>query len=118
MPKEKTITELYDFMQKYLVTKDDIKNMATKDDIKNMATKDDVLGSEKKLRKEMGIMKIELKDYIDEKLSDLQGNIVVLMRKEDHKVLGLIKILREKNILADSEVKKLLQMDPFPKTSL
>ena len=107
-------------MQKYLVTKDDIKNMATKDDIKNMATKDDIKNMAtkddiKELRKDMGGMKIELKDYIDEKLSDLQGNIIVLMRKEDRKVLSLIKILREKNILADNEVRTLLGMEPFSK---
>ena len=130
---EKTITELYKFLQENMTTKDEMGSLRKEvkenagdlrkeiDDLQlflqgYMATKEDVRESERKLRKEIGGMKIELKDHIDEKLSDLQGNIVVLMRKEDTKVLSLIKILREKNVLEDKEVKELLKMEPFPKT--
>lgn len=134
MTKEKTITELYKFLEENMATKREVgslrKEMATKEDISDLqkeinelqiflqgyvATKEDVRESERKLRKEIGVMKTELKEHTDEKLSDLQGNIVILMRKEDYKVLSLIKILSEKKILNDAEVKSLLKMEPFPK---
>jgi len=134
MTKEKTITELYKFLEENMATKREVgslrKEMATKEEIGDLqkeinelqiflqgfvATKEDVRESERKLRKEMGVMKTELKEHVDEKLSDLQGNIIVLMRKEDYKVLSLIKILKEKNVLSDSEVRQLLKMEPFPK---
>jgi len=110
---EKTITELYESLQEHMVTREEFnesqKQMVTREEFnelqKQMATKED-----------LGALKIDLKDYIDEKLSDLQGNIVILMRKEDTKVLHLIKILKDKNVLEDKEVKELLRMDPFPKT--
>lgn len=54
------------------------------------------------------------KDYLDEKLADLQGNLTVLMRKEDSKLRALIKILTEKNVLNDQERVRILSMEPFP----
>ena len=54
------------------------------------------------------------KDYLDEKLADLRGDFVVLTRKEDQKLKQLVEILRSKNVLDDSEVKKLFTMEPFP----
>ena len=57
------------------------------------------------------------KDYLDDKLSDLRGDLVVLMRKEDKKVKALIDILRERQVLTDEDVKKILSMEPFPQSS-
>ncbi len=54
------------------------------------------------------------KDYLDEKLADLRGDLVVLMRKEDTKVKALIEILKERKVLTDEDVKKILSMEPFP----
>jgi len=55
------------------------------------------------------------KDYLDTKLVEQYGNIVVLMRKGDGKLLRLVELLKEKNVLSDEEVKSLLVMEPFPK---
>lgn len=40
------------------------------------------------------------------------------MRKEDTKMLRLCEMLKEKEILADEEIKEILGMEPFPKLML
>ena len=54
------------------------------------------------------------KEYLDDKLSDLKGDLVVLMRKEDRKVSALVDVLRVKQVLSDEEAKRILTMEPFP----
>lgn len=58
------------------------------------------------------------KEYLDDKLADLRGDLVILTRKEDAKLIELVKILGNKQVLAEDEVKKILEMEPFPKLSL
>mgnify|MGYP001559101059 CR=1 FL=1 len=60
------------------------------------------------------VTKEYLDDKLDEKLADLRGDLVVLMRKEDRKVRELIDILHQKNVLNQAEVKRLLILEPFP----
>jgi len=54
------------------------------------------------------------KDYLDDKLGDLKGDIVILMRKEDRKLQYLIDILHKRKVISDQEVKQILSMQPFP----
>jgi predicted transcriptional regulator YheO len=56
------------------------------------------------------------KDYLDEKLADLRGDLVVLMRKEDRKVEQIIQKLKEKRIFSDRDAQEILAMEPFPKS--
>jgi hypothetical protein len=56
------------------------------------------------------------KDYLTEKLADLRGDLILTMRGEDKKVLTLVDMLRQKNILTPEEVKQILAMRPFPQT--
>ena len=58
------------------------------------------------------------KDYLDGKLADLRGDLVVLTRKEDTKLKELVEILKKKKILTDDDVKHLLTMEPFPQLML
>lgn len=94
----------------------------TREEFQQMVTKEEfqegLNGLRSEMKREIGEFKTDLKDYIDEKLADLHGDIVVLMRKEDYKVLHLIKLLKEKKILEDKEVKELIKMEPFPKMTL
>ncbi len=64
------------------------------------------------------VIKIEAtmvtKDYLDEKLADLRGDLVVLTRKEDKKVMALVDILKQRKLIDDTDVKKILSMEPFP----
>ncbi|MFA4890969.1 MAG: hypothetical protein WC604_01260 [Candidatus Gracilibacteria bacterium] len=55
------------------------------------------------------------KDYLDDKLEEHHGNMIILMRKGDTKLLRLVELLKEKNVLNDEEAKSLLTMEPFPK---
>jgi hypothetical protein len=54
------------------------------------------------------------KDYLDDKLLNMKSDMVVMMRKEDEKVKTLVQILKQKNLLNDSEVKLILALEPFP----
>ncbi len=94
--KDATTGDLLDFMK---------TNMATKQDLAE-------LGSE--LRGEMAITKHEILDSMDNKLSDLKGGLIVLMRKEYTKVTELIKILTNKDVLSPDEASKLRSLEPFP----
>lgn len=64
--------------------------------------------------------KIELnmvtKDYLDEKLSDLKGDLSIIVRKEDKKLAELVKVLEERKVLSAADVKRILAMEPFPQT--
>ncbi|HOZ36771.1 MAG TPA: hypothetical protein PLR18_02990 [bacterium] len=73
-----------------------------------------------KVEVDMAAMKAEMvtKDYLDDKMADLRGDLVVLTRKEDGKVKELVKILESKKVLSKSEVKKILAMEPFPQLAL
>jgi len=55
------------------------------------------------------------KDYLDEKMADLRGDLVVLMRKEDTKVVKLIEILKRRKVITEIEEKEILSMEPFAK---
>ncbi|MBI2099218.1 hypothetical protein HYT45_02250 [Candidatus Uhrbacteria bacterium] len=58
------------------------------------------------------------KDYLDDKLADLRGDLVVLMRKEDKKVQSLVELLHSKKVISEEEAKRILSMDLFPQVSL
>lgn len=58
------------------------------------------------------------KEYLDEKLSDLRGDLVVLLRKEDKKVAKLIEILQNNNVISQDDAKQVLSLEPFPQQQL
>ena len=53
------------------------------------------------------------KDYLDEKLGDLRGDLVVLIRKEDRKLGALIEELLKRNILDQATATRILSLEPF-----
>ena len=55
------------------------------------------------------------KDYLDKKLADLRGDLVVLIRKEDHKVTSLIDVLHSRKVINSGEAKSLFRLEPFPR---
>ena len=110
---EVTTNELLEFMQRNMATKTDLHELEQR-----MATKTDLHELEDKLDLKFGKFKHEMFDHMDEKMSDLRGDLVVLMRKEDMKMVRLCEMLKEKEILADEEIQEILRMEPFPKLSL
>ena len=69
-------------------------------------------------RLENRVTKIEAtmvtKDYLDEKLGDLRGDIVVMLRKGDRKLGALIAELLTRKLLDEDAAKRILAMEPFP----
>jgi hypothetical protein len=53
------------------------------------------------------------KEYLDDKLADLRGDLVVMMRKEDNKLKTLVEILQTKKIITKTDVSKVMAMEPF-----
>jgi len=109
MPNEYDVTtnEIMDFLKENMATKDDIKNMATKDDIKDMVTK-------QYLDEKLGKFRSDITDYMDRRLLDLKGDLVVIMKSEDRKLSALIELLVHKSILTTSEAHSIVKMEPFP----
>ena len=68
------------------------------------------------------VIKIEslmvTKDYLDEKMADLRGDLVVMMRKEDTKLKTLVEILKHKQLISDKDVKQIMTMEPFAQIRL
>ena len=56
------------------------------------------------------------KDYLDEKLADQRGDLILLTRKEDKKVMALVDVLKQRKLIDDADVKKIMGMEPFPQT--
>lgn len=101
---EPTIADVLSFMQEHVATKEDLKELRTE------------------IQQEMKIgfskQKAELLDAMDEKLADLKGDIITVVRKEDHKLVDLISLLRDKSIISQDEAKILLGKEPFPQLFL
>ena len=68
------------------------------------------------LEKDMTQVKATMvtKNYLDDKLYDLRGDLVVLMRKEDRKMVSLIEVLRTRKVISDEDAKSILAMELFP----
>ncbi len=47
------------------------------------------------------------REYLDEKLLDLRGDMITLLRKEDHTITLMAQILREKKVFSDDDMKRL-----------
>jgi hypothetical protein len=112
MQKEVTTNEIMEFLKEHMVTKGDIADTAIKSDIDDIVTKNDIadMATETDLRK----MESRIYDKMDDKLADLKGDIVLLMRKGSKGVMELIELLREKDILTEDEELRLLALQPFP----
>lgn len=54
------------------------------------------------------------KNYLDDKLADLRGDLVVLTRKEDGKLRLLVEKLHQRQILSDEDKQEIFKMEPFP----
>jgi len=58
------------------------------------------------------------KDYLDEKLADLRGELVQLARKGDRKLMTLAGELYDEGVLPEKSLKDLYEMEPFPVVSI
>jgi len=58
------------------------------------------------------------KEYIDDKLADLKGDLVAKVRLEDEKVNATINLLDKHEIIPGDELKSVKDMELFPKLTV
>lgn len=117
-----TTNEIMEFLQEHMVTREEFSQLATKVDgleikVDGLETKVD--GLEIKidgLSQKINITKLDLLDAMDDKLANLKGDLIILLRKEDKKVDHLIKLLEEKSIISPQDALSLLDIRPFPQS--
>lgn len=104
-----TTGEIMEFLKDHMVTKEDFDTL--KGEVGGMKA---AMVTREDLTREISKQKLDILDGIDDKIANLKGDLVVLMRKEDRKVITLIGLLREKQVISEDEAKSLLGMEPFP----
>ncbi|MFH0928385.1 MAG: hypothetical protein V1821_02830 [bacterium] len=57
------------------------------------------------------------KDFLTDKLGQLRGDLVALVRKEDQRVNGLIRIMEEDNVISKKVAQKMLATEVLPQTA-
>jgi hypothetical protein len=98
--KDVTSNDVMNFLQEHMVTREELGV-----ELKNMKSE---------LRSEMQKNKLDMMDSMDDKLSSLKGDLVIMLRKEDKKVSALIDLLKSKEVITVIEADELLELRPFP----
>jgi len=101
---EITTNDIMGFLQEHMVTKQELK-----EELKDMVTKQE-------LRQELNKQKLDILDSMDEKISTLKGDMTVMMRGEDKKLVALIDLLKNKKVIDEQEAYALTSLHPFPQT--
>lgn len=58
------------------------------------------------------------RDYLDDKLMDLRGDLIVLMRQGDAKLMRLVNHLANKKVIAKEFEDKMKSLEPFARASV
>lgn len=58
------------------------------------------------------------KEYLDDKMADLRGDLVVMMRKEDNKLKTLLEILQSRKVITKVDATKVMAMEPFAQLAI
>lgn len=53
------------------------------------------------------------KDYLDRKMAEQRGDMMILLRKEDTKVKTVVEILADKKVFTPEDKNKVMGMEPF-----
>lgn len=112
MKEDVTNNEILEFLQEHMVIHQELQEglQGVKTELRS-----EIQGVKTELRSEIQRTKLDFIDKLDEKLGDLKGDLVVLMRKEDRKLTALVDVLRKKEVLTDDEATSVLALEPFPR---
>ena len=58
----------------------------------------------------------QFSDTLTDQLGDLKGDLVVLMHKEDRKLLARMELLQSRKVISPQDAKAILTLEPFPKS--
>ena len=113
-----TTNEIMDFLRENMVTHDEL-HVEIRSGLEGL--KQELLGEmgkqKQELLGEMGKLKLDMLDSIDDKLADLKGDLVILMRREDKKVNESISLLCKKQVITKDEADRLMTLNPFPQST-
>jgi hypothetical protein len=56
------------------------------------------------------------KTFLDDKLADVQANLILFTRKEDSKLLALVDLLYGKRLMTKLDRKHIMALEPFAQT--
>ncbi|MBU1178240.1 hypothetical protein KJ903_03385 [Patescibacteria group bacterium] len=91
------------------------ENLATmiKAGFDNVVTKDQL---KEELTVELNKHRLKTQDFIEDKIADLKGELVLLTRGVDNKLFCMVDKLGQKKILGKGDTDKLASMESFPRT--
>ena len=96
-----TNDEIMEFLQENMVTREEFnvvkETMVTKDELKN----------------EIGKLRSDMIDFISKENLNMKADIVTMLKTEDQKIVALIQVLVNKNVISDLEAKAISKIDPF-----
>lgn len=124
MPHEPTTSDILEVIQDF-ATKVDERFDRIENTMAEMVTKDQfekrLAGIDGRLTGVEGrLTRIETtmvtKDYLDDKLGDLRGDLILLARKQNKKLSEVVMELRSRNVFDEETAKRLLEAEPFPST--
>lgn len=101
-----TTNEIMEFLQEHMVMRGEF--YVLRDQVQSLD------GRVQSLEVKVNQVKLDLLDAMDDKLGSLKGDLVVMMRNEDKKVMLLVQKLKQKNIFDDRDVDEFLALQPFP----
>lgn len=80
-----------------------------------MATKADLAELKAATRADLAAMETRLvtKSYLDDKLSELRGDLMGVIKKEDSQTKTLVKILHHKKVISPTDAQTVLATGPF-----
>lgn len=69
------------------------------------------------MKSEIGSIRAQMvtKDYLDEKINSMRGDLVSVIKQEDDKFKTLICVMRKRELISFEDEKVILSMKPFPK---
>jgi len=117
-PKKPTTTELLTAIQDVLVA---VNNFASYTEQRFQGIDQRFAGIDRRFDKfendvsgiNSKLFAMVTKDYLDEKLANLRGDLVSLTRKEDNKLKFVVTTLRHKKVFTDHNTKQILALEPF-----
>jgi polyhydroxyalkanoate synthesis regulator phasin len=122
MNEEPTIRDVLDAMQTFSSSVDERFTGLEKDvaglktDVTGLKTdvaglKTDVAG----LKTNVATIKATMvtKEYLDDKLSDLRGDLVALVRKGDRKLAAVVDELVKRQVFDEDTARRIFELEPF-----
>ena len=107
-----TTDEIMDFLKENMVTREEFSEL--REDVSGLK---ETMVTKQELTEALGKLRSDLIDYMDKRLLDLKGDLVVIMKSEDRKLCALVELLVHKSILTASEAKTIVKLEPFPQAA-